>query len=412
MEVLNMINFYDVVKESVEKAQKNSNLRTFDDKYEENLKELQTDAASEMLKTLIENNGRINYISNVYGNGKKISFKDELMTSQQFKELIPRVITKVVIEAAEPALVLVNMLEEITSDGISVVTPVISGFGSNLDIPEGGEAPSFTVSTGGFKTASMGKSGIAVTLTEEAYETLDYSIFNYILRQAGKALGRHKERKAYNMISKHSSLVATGGTGVDLQGTANGTLTFSDILSAAVKIYAAGGVADTLIINTLAAPVFLMNPSLRSLFLLSGGDLGDFYGGNVTVARTTQPELAHYLQSQVPAYKKVQFPSNVFGRGLNVVLTDFADYDEANAKTDVIVADSSMLGFNVVKQRPMTDQWTDPARDIRNFKITERYSLVPKAVAKEGEPSPYIQVIKDVAVKKGFDPELVTRNLV
>jgi len=226
----------------------------------------------------------------VYNSGKKIKFKDELMTSVNFVNLIPKVITKIVVEAAEPVLVLADLFDEIRADGISLVAPVVSGFGQDLDIPEGAEPPSFTVSTGGVKLGTMGKSGITIKLTDEAYEALDYSMFNYVLRQAGLALARHKEYKAYKVIDHFATtLYAEGGTGVNSSGHANHSLTFDDILRAATQIYAAGGIPDTIIMNVLAAPIFMQNPTLRSMFLATGGNFGDFYGSGVSVNRKVNP---------------------------------------------------------------------------------------------------------------------------
>lgn len=406
----NMLNIHEMAKISVDKAMKDQGLRAFDNMQPQALQEVIDDSAVEILKNIIENNGSVNYISDVYNSGKKIKFKDELMTSVNFVNLIPKVITKIVVEAAEPVLVLADLFDEIRADGISLVAPVVSGFGQDLDIPEGAEPPSFTVSTGGVKLGTMGKSGITIKLTDEAYEALDYSMFNYVLRQAGLALARHKEYKAYKVIDHFASLYANGGTGVNSSGAENDSLTFDDILGAATQIYAAGGIPDTIIMNVLAAPIFMQNPTLRSMFLATGGNFGDFYGSGVSVNRKVNPSAL--VSAQGPAYTKVSFPTNIFGRGLNIILSSAVDYTPASsstepAKTNVYVADSSMIGFNVVKQRPMTEKWEDPARDIKNFKITERYALIPKYVKELDEKTPYIQKIADVAIVKGFDPDFI-----
>ena len=406
----NMLNIHEMAKISVDKAMKDQGLRAFDNMQPQALQEVIDDSAVEILKNIIENNGSVNYISDVYNSGKKIKFKDELMTSVNFVNLIPKVITKIVVEAAEPVLVLADLFDEIRADGISLVAPVVSGFGQDLDIPEGAEPPSFTVSTGGVKLGTMGKSGITIKLTDEAYEALDHSIFKYVLRQAGLALARHKEYKAYKVIDHFATLYDTGGTGVNTSGTENDSLTFDDILGAATQIYAAGGIPDTIIMNVLAAPIFMQNPTLRSMFLATSGNFGDFYGSGVSVNRKVNPSAL--VSAQGPAYTKVSFPTNIFGRGLNIILSSAVDYTPASsptvpAKTNVYVADSSMIGFNVVKQRPMTEKWEDPARDIKNFKITERYALIPKYVKELDEKTPYIQKIADVAIVKGFDPDFI-----
>jgi len=98
----------------------------------------------------------------------------------------------------------------------------------------------------------------------------------------------------------------------------------------------------------------------------------------------------------------VNFPSGVFGKGLSIVLSPFMPFTPASgsspAETDIIVADSSMLGYLVVDQLPTTDEFTDPIRDIRKFKIIERYAIVPKAKGAG------IVKLKGVKVVKTFDP--------
>jgi len=189
-------------------------------KYEEYKKELQDELAVEMISQLMDNNGYISLLGQAYGAGsKKVNLKDELITTPQFKELFPKVVTKIVMEAQEPNLVLTSMLEEIKTDAIQAVAPIISGYGGKLDVPEGGEPQSFTVSTGGFKTYTMGKSGILVKFSDEVYESLDYSVLQYVLRQAGSALGRWKELKVADMLQNIATDVKTGGSGVDASNT-------------------------------------------------------------------------------------------------------------------------------------------------------------------------------------------------
>ncbi|HOJ95195.1 MAG TPA: hypothetical protein PK390_08140, partial [Fervidobacterium nodosum] len=85
-----------------------------------------------------------------------------------------------------------------------------------------------------------------------------------------------------------------------------------------------------------------------------------------------------------------------------IVLSPFMPFTPASgqtpAKTDIIVADSSALGYLVVDQLPTTDEFADPIREIRKFKIVERYSVVPKAKGAG------IAKIKNVSVVKTFDP--------
>jgi len=105
-------------------------------------------------------------------------------------------------------------------DGMSARVPTISTFGGDLDVPEGAQPQSFTVSTGGYQNVNVGKSGIMVEITEETIKYSNYALVTYLIEQAGVALARHKERKTANMIDSNAKTIS-GLTlsGVNKDGT-------------------------------------------------------------------------------------------------------------------------------------------------------------------------------------------------
>lgn len=147
---------------------------------------LEQDKKVKILKSIINNNGYIDrYAANSGNDAKRIELKD-LVTSPEFKVLFPKVITDLALETLEPALVLQQMLETVQFKGKIATIPVFSGFGGNLDIPEGGEPPVFNVKLGAFEQVVIGKSGVMVELTEETIRYSAYDIFNLHIKEALK----------------------------------------------------------------------------------------------------------------------------------------------------------------------------------------------------------------------------------
>lgn len=407
MNVMNDI--VKIVDSCVDEKRKNIFQSMSDSTYAEDLQAIKQDAAAEVLKDIFYNDGYVSSQQNIFKSfvgAKKLSLKDEIITSPQFKELFPRTVTKIILESVEPNLTLSTLLTQMKWDGMSARVPTISTFGGDLDVPEGAQPQSFTVSTGGYQNVNVGKSGIMVEITEETIKYSNYALVTYLIEQAGVALARHKERKTANMIDSNAKTIS-GLTlsGVNKDGTQNQTLTFDDLLTVFMELVAVGGIADTIIMNPLAYPVIMQNPSLRSLFTLSQGSSGSQYGfeyGNVV--RTTEEALAWYKQRAKHGVKGLTFPSGIFGKGLSIVLSEFVPIDKANKTTTIYVADSTQVGFLVTEQEPVTQEFTDPLKDIKQLKIIEKYGIVPKSEGK------YMIKIPNIKLEKGYDPSMVFRT--
>jgi hypothetical protein len=256
-----------------------------------------------------------------------------------------------------------------------------------------------------------------VELTEETIRYSDYSLIQYIIRQAGTALKRWKENKIANMLTAELPADQTVhmGSGVDDSGTANASLTFEDILDAAMKIIAKGGMPDTIIMHPLAYPIFLKNPTLRTMFLATNGAKGDMYPtGTINTTRTTEGMLEWVEQRKMSGISGINFPS--FGFPMRVIFSEFLPYspsatirneaDSADVVTDVpttsvLVADSSQLGFLVTEYEPRVTDFQDPLRDIQQFKLMEKYAVAPKS------DRAYIVSVDNVALTKGYDSEFL-----
>jgi hypothetical protein len=72
-------------------------------------------------------------------------------------------------------------------------------------------------------------------------------------------------------------------------------------------------------------------------------------------------------------------------------------YNASTLRTDIVLCDSNELGLLVVDEELTTDEWNDPARDIRKIKMRERYGL---AVMNDGRG---IGLMKGIKVGRSFD---------
>lgn len=359
------------------------------------------DAKAEVMKTIINNNGYLtpyDHLSDPEGN-ERLKWKD-LVSSPDWTSMFPKVVTRMVVEAWDLQPVLTSLLEYVPFNGTHITMPAISLSGQSLMMAEGDEPPELEFQAGGWKQVLLGKHGVSIKLTDEAVKYSNFPIFNILVRQASQALIRWKEQQAAKMITAAATSVQSGGSGVDATGTDNDGLTFDDIIVAMMNIINKGGNPDLLIVHPLAYQMFILNPSLRSFFFNGLAGVTQPYnwaGANLT---STIENLNGWTQ-RTPVGQQVNsitFPSAPFGRNLKVVMSPFVDYASDTKLTDVIIADSTQLGYIVQDQLPTAINVRDDIRMLERVAIVERYALAPK---NEGT---FIVKLSDVYAGKSYDP--------
>lgn len=334
--------------------------------------------------------------------GNTISLKD-MYSVPDAPVLMPRVISTVVREAVEPLLIGTSLLQRIQyTMGQTVMLPSYGALSvANLDIPEGGEYPEAKMTQGGSSmVANIGKSGIAVKISEEMVRYSQVDVINMHLRAAGRCLARHKETKIFNMIGSlgttmydnadpiNSMLGVTHGRGFN--GAANGSVTAEDIFDMWGHLLARGFMANTMLVHPLTYTMYLKDPNMRTMFFNQGtnvlfatynqraamggnpwaqgaGGLGT--GSIENIQPDTQTELRNQLISVAP-----EFPSYL-GMPIQVIVSPFVKYDPIKKTTDLMLFDRNELGVLLVDEELTTEEWNDPARDILKIKMRERYAL-------------------------------------
>jgi hypothetical protein len=319
--------------------------------------------------------------------------------------LMPKVISNVVREAIEPMMIGTALLQRIQySMGQTILLPSYGAISlAGLDIPEGGEYPEAKMTqAGNAMVANIGKCGIAVKISEEMVRYSQVDVINLHLRAAARCLARHKEVKIFNMIGAcgtvyydnadpvRSQLGVTTGRGFN--GAANGSVTADDLFEMWGHILARGFMADTMLVHPLTYTMWLKDPNMRAQFFngnattLYASYRGSAMGGNPweqpagglsqgsieNIQGDTEAELRNQLidsKPELPSY------SSTMGFPMTVIVSPFVKYDPVRKLTDVMLFDRNELGVMLVDEDPTTEEWNDPARDIRKIKIRERYAL-------------------------------------
>ena len=365
----------------------------------------------------------------VTDSGNLVTIADALSTPNA-PLMFKRVITEIIQEAIEPNLIGTSLLARIDFAGygtqISFGTLGAVG-GINLDMAEGQEYPEFGIQAGnGTVTANIGKQGLAMKVTEEMIKYSQWDVIALHLRQAGRAMARHKEKKIFDMLMNAGVVVfdndnptnaeigRTQGRAID--GTGNDSITADDIFEMYASSVQRGFTPDVILCHPLTWSMFLKDPILREWAMtgVAGGAFFNQGGGTTTGAtpavwkslgRSQGPNASGTNEerqgTQTSTYK---LPASLpFAGSIRIIASAHVPYDPLAKTTSLIMLDSRELGAIVVSEDPTTEQWRDPSVDITKIKIRERYGLV---LFNEGEA---ISIAKNISTEPNFYSDTMIR---
>jgi hypothetical protein len=354
-----------------------------------------------------------------FATGDKWQIKDILNTSNA-SPLLPKVVVSLIKEAQEPLLVGASLLDQVQYQPYTTfVMPAIGALSAD-DIPEGGPYPEHQPNLGGATvTANVGKVGMAFGFTEEMLRYSDFDLMGLYMRQAGRAMARHKESKIFRhilslgIIAFDNADPTTSLFGVthgrDITGAANGSMVMDDLFDVLAASMHNGYQPDTILVHPLTWLMWVKDPVMRAFALQNGA--GSFFqqwqgqpaqqnpfdnGGRTSVSngRDIVPgpsgsgagNAAGAAASPVADYSQVMnsAPSlpSYFPFPFRIVVSPFMPFDPDTLLTDVVVFQSGALGALLVDEELTTDEWTDPRVDVRKIKLRERYGI---AIYDEGQ---------------------------
>jgi len=394
-----------------------------------------------------KNNGRLPYGQTIFQNDR-IRLKD-MLTSPDLARFLPRTIHTLLIEAAEPRLVVTSLFSQMELEkGIYVKIGAIGAIEAS-EIPEGAPWPIVNLSIAdageALKPITITKHGMALPVTEEAIEEDQIGIINIWLKAAGRALARHKEKKAMQLLNETGTVLFDNAdpthaiygslTGRNIAGVQNGTMTFNDLAVMFGYVTMRNYIPNTLIMHPLAWMVFATDPLMREI-MLKNGKIASETVPQGSPSSTFEGELPEDIQKLGPKYGPFGTgPGNgpdSFGRmgasaftwklnpygatfytspdflpvPLQVIVTPFAYYKEHGGRagtvaegkptTHIIMCDSDAVGVLVQKSPIQVEDFEDPLRDIKTLKIGERYGF---AIIDQGKA---IVIAKNVIIDKNY----------
>jgi len=305
----------------------------------------------------------------------------EAFASPDAPILFPKVISRTLREASEPQLLVTPMLSTVRlGKGRSMEFPAVNAIQAS-EIPEGQEYPEQALAFAKQVEGKVSKKGVKVAFTEEVITDSLWDIVGLHVRAAGRAMGRLKEQIALSRFRDAATVVATGGSGLDITGADNDALTVEDVIDQAPALMAEDHVPTDFILHPLMWSIFLKNAAFQP----GGANVGQAWN---FPAR----EPAGTLNGSSPL-------------GLNVVVSPFVSFTSGTPSvSDVFLVDRNEIGVMLVRDDLSTDEWNDPTRDIRSLKLKERYDIV---MLGDGEG---ITVTKDAALARSYELEL-RRNI-
>ena len=332
-------------------------------------------------------------------------------TSTDHPLLIPRVIANLAREAIEPALMITPMLQRINyTHGTVIRFPAISTAMTATEMGEGEEYPEGTFELAGQTEATIGKQGIAFKVTEEVIRYSLFDVLSILARSAGKAMARLKEQKAVALITAdygttifdNSVATVKSTTGRDAAGYYNGTITLDDLFYAYATMVNRGFMPDTLIMHPFAWQIFAQEGISRAF--------GWEHGLGEMIWRTAQGKLGNAPQWRAGGLNQNTTVTNVgnvagtytnvpspFPLPFNIVVSPYMPYTASTSRTDIVFCTASELGLLIVDEELTTDEWVDPARDIKKVKMRERYGM---AMVNDGKG---IGLMKSIKIAKSHD---------
>ncbi|MCX7610404.1 MAG: phage major capsid protein [Ignavibacterium sp.] len=322
----------------------------------------------------------------------------QMLSTPSAQVLIPKVIVGAMREVTEPMYIGTKLYQRVRLEqGQSMIFPSIGAMRA-YDVAEGQEIPEETLDFQTHETTEIRvkKSAVRVRFTEEMVQDSQWDIIAMSIREAGRALARHKEQKAFREFSIHGHVVfdnairsqypEAGTRGLDKDGNYNDTLSAEDFLDLIIAVMANEYTPTDILMHPLTWTVFAKNE-------LAG-------------ALQASPYL-HYPAKGNPKTMALG-PESIQGRlpfGFNVQLSPFIPFDTKTKRFDMYVVDRNNIGVQLVKTDLKVDKFTDPAVDIHNVKMVERYGF---GVLNQGKA---IAVARNIALEKSYAEPITVRNI-
>lgn len=388
------------------------------------------------------------YLADVMSHGGRLPDKDVKLDWETFAEtispknqdltktseilpLLSKTMEILIREPVEPTMVITNLYNKIVAKGLD--TRVLAGAMGAVyaqDVQELGTYPEVMFQVGGaMSTATISKSGIAASFSDEALRYSTWDIMAINLRLMGAALVRHKEQKAVSFLrnlgtSLFDNLTPAESlygvmTGRGIAGTANGTMNMDNLMRGMAHMAEEGFPAGTLLMHPLFYYAFLLDPVLRTMMLAHGGGswynmysgdpgprapwgngamgaMGPSTGQVITNPGATHGNTVTPVENRSNRADSVPNVPSYFPFNFRVLVSPLVPFDPEDETGDVYLLSDGNVGFYLEDEAPTTVEWRDEGVESVKVKIRERYTF---AIAHEGQG---VGVFKNVKVAQNY----------
>lgn len=374
------------------------------------------------------------------GDITKFNLKD-LVAREDLMRFMPQVVETVVREAIEPNLFIVQRLfQQITIEqGTRIQIGALGALEAGR-VGQAGEYPErmLDLDGGDMVAITTDKYGLKISLTEEVVQQNQFDVINVWLRAAGRAMARCKERIGAKLINEMgypimdnatpSNSYAGSTTGRDITGTANGSMTYTDVFELYAYLLNRGFAPDTILMHPLAWKTFMTDTEMREVVLqastvamVQGGQMAPNWGtghsgyglrtegtGTEKTSGNTVKGPNPWVQTLNPLGATWQVSPSYLPSPLQVIVTHYVPFVygaqgiermDTGCTTNVIMVDSNNCGVIGQSEAVRTDRWIDPERDITNIKLREQYGM---AVLEQGKG---IAKASNVAIARNYNFE-------
>ena len=325
---------------------------------------------------------------------------NDFLASPQAKVLIPKTIIGTARKAEQVDCVVSSMFKKIKlKAGQAVMFPSF-GVMKAHEVAEGQEIPEETIDwqTHTNNMIKVGKFGIRIAYSKELWQDCEFDIVGMLVSEAGRAMARMKEERAFTELMAHGWTVFDNDlykqdpvkwkeartTGIDYQGNYNGTMSIEDFLDLIIAVYNNRFTVTDLIVHPLAWVAFAKT--------------GMFGGGfSAPYDREMKRELPNGSFGIGPNSMQGRLPFS-----FNVTMSPYAPIDKKAKTYNMFAVDRNNIGTLIQKQEIVPDTFQDFARDLTNLKLIERYGY---GILHEGRA---IACCKNVSMDKSYStPERV-----
>lgn len=335
------------------------------------------------------------------------------VTTANFINMLETATSTVIREPIEPILAITGLFTTIRQKGLrtQLVSGVMGGAVAAGEYDEGGNPPEVSFSlNSGYQVATVGKSGIMASFTDEALRYASWDLMGMYMRLLGAALARYTEKRAIdqlratptiifdNLVPADSLLGTTSGR--DADGVPNGTLTADDLMDAMVHAMETGYPFDTMIINPQIYFMWVRDPVLRHFFLsgISGGVLFGSWQGNpaplppwsngavgalgeshaypAIPSNTTSSEAVTPLSGYSNVATSAPVMPSYWGVSLRTVVSPLLPYDPETRLCDIFFIQSGSVGMRMVDEDVTRVEWRDEDKELIKVKFKQRDSFV------------------------------------